>query len=386
MTGSLQIKKNYYYIVLNTHDRDGNPHPKWISTGLPVKNNKRRAEALLHKTIQEYEERHYLYSPKIPFIDFMREWLEALKPSIRPNTYKYYRLVIEVHLAPFFTPLKLTLDEVEPRHIQAYYNHLIEKGLSPNTIVKHHSNIHKALKYACTLQLIVYNPSDNGMLPKKERFIPGYYNLKQLGELKKAVEGDVLEPVIRLTAMYGLRRSEVCGLLWDTVDFENNTLTIRRTAVMVGTQVQYLNSTKTASSYRTLPLTEEMRGYLLSLMKMQGEEKAFSATPMLTAVAYAGGRTVTQSSRNTFREGSQSCSKSLDCRIYAFMIFDTARPRCCWSWASPLRRYRSGLDIATFPRQLIFTPTSSTNPRWQWPKKSARSWAMVELSSVLGAG
>jgi integrase len=275
MTGSLQIKKNYYYIVLNTHDRDGNPHPKWISTGLPVKNNKRRAEALLHKTIQEYEERHYLYSPKIPFIDFMREWLEALKPSIRPNTYKYYRLVIEVHLAPFFTPLKLTLAEVELRHIQAYYNHLIEKGLSPNTIVKHHSNIHKALKYACTLQLIVYNPSDNVMLPKKERFIPGYYNLKQLGELKKAVEGDVLEPVIRLTAMYGLRRSEVCGLLWDTVDFENNTLTIRRTAVMVGTQVQYLNSTKTASSYRTLPLTEEMRGYLLSLMKMQGEEKAF---------------------------------------------------------------------------------------------------------------
>ena len=41
MTGSLQIKKGYYYAVLNVADKEGRIHQKWIASGLPVKNNKR---------------------------------------------------------------------------------------------------------------------------------------------------------------------------------------------------------------------------------------------------------------------------------------------------------------------------------------------------------
>ena len=43
MTGSLQIKKGYYYAVLNIADKEGRVHQKWIASGLPIKNNKRRA-------------------------------------------------------------------------------------------------------------------------------------------------------------------------------------------------------------------------------------------------------------------------------------------------------------------------------------------------------
>ena len=58
MTGSLQTKKlasgkEYYYIVLNFYTPDGKRRPKWVSTGLPVKGNKRKAEAMLNAELQK---------------------------------------------------------------------------------------------------------------------------------------------------------------------------------------------------------------------------------------------------------------------------------------------------------------------------------------------
>lgn len=203
------------------------------------------------------------------FTDYLQEWLAAMKPAARENTYKYYCLVVNHHITPYFKPLRLSLDKVEPRHIQGYYNMLLEKGLSANTVLKHHSNIHKVFKYACALQLIAYNPSDNVILPKKTRYIASYYNVEQLNELLRVVQGDTLETVIRLTALYGFRRSEVCGLKWSAVDFHQKTLTVRRAAVMVGTKLECVDKTKTTSSYRTLPLTAEMVQYLRTLKAQQ---------------------------------------------------------------------------------------------------------------------
>ena len=130
-----------------------------------------------------------------------------MKPAVRANTYKYYCLVVNHHITPYFKPLRLSLDKVESRHIQGYYNMLLEKGLSTNTVLKHHSNIHKALKYACALQLIAYNPSDNVMLPKycqllqcraAQRIITGR-SRRYLGD------GYTADSLVRLSAERGMR-------------------------------------------------------------------------------------------------------------------------------------------------------------------------------------
>ena len=54
LTGNLQIKNGKYYAVLNLKV-DGKRKPKWIPLGLPVRGNKRQAEALLNRLIAEYE-------------------------------------------------------------------------------------------------------------------------------------------------------------------------------------------------------------------------------------------------------------------------------------------------------------------------------------------
>ena len=47
VAGHISEKKGYYYAVLNYKDYTGKRKSKWVSTGLPIKGNKRRAEKIL---------------------------------------------------------------------------------------------------------------------------------------------------------------------------------------------------------------------------------------------------------------------------------------------------------------------------------------------------
>ena len=57
MTGSLQVKNGKYYMVLNSTE-NGKRKQKWISTGLPEKGNKRKAEQMLREKLTEEEKRN----------------------------------------------------------------------------------------------------------------------------------------------------------------------------------------------------------------------------------------------------------------------------------------------------------------------------------------
>ena len=85
--------------------------------------------------------------------------------------------------------------------------------------------------------------------------------------------GEPLEAAVQLTVTYGLRRSEVCGLRWEAIDFDAGTIHICHTAVMNKGKVVYSDSTKTDSSNRVLPLTSSMRTYLQKLKQQQAENK-----------------------------------------------------------------------------------------------------------------
>ena len=45
VSGHLQVKKGFYYVVLSYYNNNGKRRVKYFSTGLPEKGNKRKAEA-----------------------------------------------------------------------------------------------------------------------------------------------------------------------------------------------------------------------------------------------------------------------------------------------------------------------------------------------------
>ena len=81
-----------------------------------------------------------------------------------------------------------------------------------------------------------------------------------------------MELLIKLTATYGLRRSEVLGLRWKAFNFEKNTLSIFHTVYEEkgkkgGITVIGNDIAKSKSSFRTLPLNELVKNLLLDYSK-----------------------------------------------------------------------------------------------------------------------
>ena len=271
MTGSLQIKNDKYYAVLNFKDKDGKRKQKWINLNLEIKNNKRKAEQMLNKLIAEYEKNKIIVSDRQKFTDFMEEWLKTIKNTVKSTTYDGYCINFNCHIKPYFDKLNVNLDNLTPMHIQGYYNAMLEEGLSASTIHKHHANIHKALDYALKMNIIPYNPAERVTVPKKKRYIGKFFTEEQLKQVLELFKGNEIEAVVFLTVNYGFRRSEVLGLKWDAIDFNSNTISVHHTALSKTGGTLYDDSTKNQSSMRTLPLTSGVRDYLLKLKERQEE-------------------------------------------------------------------------------------------------------------------
>ena len=54
----------------------------------------------------------------------MLNWLKMIKPNIRPTTYGGYERIINKRIYPYFKNLNVTLTELKPIHIQAFYTYL----------------------------------------------------------------------------------------------------------------------------------------------------------------------------------------------------------------------------------------------------------------------
>lgn len=80
-----------------------------------------------------------------------------------------------------------------------------------------------------------------------------------------------------MTAFYGFRRSEVLGLKWNCVDFENDKITVRHivTQTKVDGKLSLVEAdrAKTDSSLRSLPLVPGFKEELLKLKEVQKENK-----------------------------------------------------------------------------------------------------------------
>lgn len=262
MTGCLQIKKDMYYIVLNTYE-NGKRKQKWLSTGLPVKGNKRKADQLLRETLHKYE----LNSGTVPYdvtlADCVRHWLTVAKRKVDPITYQGYEAIARLHVLPYFDTSGVKLQGVTLPILQAYFDEKSANGrtdgkggLSPKSLRLHKNVIHQTLEEAVKNGILSDNPSRFLALPKLRRYDAQFYTAEQLHALFRAIDGDPIAPLVHITALYGLRRSEALGLKWDSVDFERKTLTIKHTVTKV-TETVAKDTTKTASSYRSFPLVPD---------------------------------------------------------------------------------------------------------------------------------
>lgn len=279
MTGSLQIKNSKYYAVLNLTDTNGKRKQKWISSGLDVKGNKKKADKFLRDKIQEYELQENIIPSEILFSDYISKWLEKSKLRLDTITYQGYSSIAKLHIIPYFKEKRIKLNNLNRSDIQEYVDIKSVSGkirgsggLSPKSIHTHMIIIQQVLKEAVKSNLLLNNPYQYISLPKIPKHTANFYSYNDLQILFDTIKDEPLYPLIFFTVVFGLRRSEVLGLKWDSIDFERGLITIKHTVVRYNNIVEK-DKTKTEASYRSYPLIDEVKTILLHLIEKENEYK-----------------------------------------------------------------------------------------------------------------
>ena len=174
-------------------------------------------------------------------------------------------------------PLNVELQELKPFQLNDYYKSKVGT-ISVTTIKHHHQNISKALSDAVEKGLISVNPATAAKTPKAtKKFKAEFLNRSEIKLLMDEVKDTPIYLPTFLASVYGFRRSEVLGLKWHNIDFENETIWIRETLqqstkALTG-ECNYTSETKTESSNRTLPMTPQVKEALLEQKRLQQEHK-----------------------------------------------------------------------------------------------------------------
>jgi len=271
MTGSLQTKKNrpYWYMVIDVVE-NGKRKQQWISTKLPIKGNKRKAEKMLenfHATVKDVNDN--TSKANTLFVDLIREWLESIENRVEATTYEKYVAVVDSQIIPYFDKLQIMVKDITEKTIQCYINEKFKNGridnkggLSAKTLRHHRNIISQVLDVAVRRTLLLSNPCKFVNMPKKQRYDYKFYTKEQINKMLLLMNAEEIFPVIKTTVSFGLRRSECLGIKWNSIDFENERLVIRSTVVSLKGQsfVERKSTTKNVTSHRSfhIPLMLEM--------------------------------------------------------------------------------------------------------------------------------
>lgn len=281
MHATIQTKREKLYVVITYKDEYNQTKKKWFGTGLDdTKQNRKKAESLREQKLKEFKE-IYSYvergSADILFADFLEQWLERAKPNLQISTYATYLGQVE-KIADYFRDRQITLIDLQPLDIADFYAYLQkEQGKTVQLCEHYHVNIRKALQTAVKAGLIPFNPADRIDRPKSPKHIANYYNREQLDILFACLEEDDYAYIYKMTAYYGLRRSEMMGIKWSNIDFKNNMIILRHTVVQTRLNGKSVivakDRMKNSSSLRTLPLIPKVKKLLIELKEKQEANK-----------------------------------------------------------------------------------------------------------------
>lgn len=203
----------------------------------------------MQAAIAELNNGTYLEPLKMTVGEWLDVWVAEYLGNAKPHTRKSYEGVIKNHIKPAIGAIKLTsLTRVQ---VQKMINGLrstkqtsMGDKVNPKTAKNVHGVLHSALSQAILCGYLNTNPADRTVLPKRAKTEIQVLDNEQLPAFLKAIEGHPFQYLYQVDLFTGMRQSELLGLQWSDIDFENKVVTVRR-------QLQYLGSAKGGYMYAT---------------------------------------------------------------------------------------------------------------------------------------
>ncbi len=246
--------------IVAGHKRNGEPLFRYV-----LAKTQKELMDKLHQNIEEYQDIELTEDSRMTLGEWLDCWMEDYAVhTLRPNTLRSYEQYIRCYIKPILGDK--VVSRITQMDIQRMYTKIKQEGrvrdhpehghaLSDSMVLRIHAMLHRAMKDAVAAHIIPYNPTDGATVPKAN------YRPKQI--LSKAEMETFLAEVDRdevwrdffyteLTT--GLRRGEICGLMWQDFDEAAETLKITRSVNAPKAGVLEIGETKTSQGRRVIHL------------------------------------------------------------------------------------------------------------------------------------
>ncbi|SDB67788.1 site-specific integrase [Butyrivibrio sp. INlla16] len=276
----IQGKRGYLYIVVSQNiikDGKKKSEKKWIATKLAdtpenVKKASEARERLISRKTTAPVDRNITIS------DYTDHFLSKKKREVADTTYESY-----VHrgnrIKSFFGDTKVK--DVNEIMVENFLDNMfIAYDVQPRTVKDTKVFLGGVMDQAFKDGIIAYNPVKGVVINKKlasehikdKTEDDEFFSYEEAQLFLSGIKEHELYELFYVTLFFGLRREEVLGLRWQAIDFKNKLMKINHT-VTKGTTVTRANTTKTESSAREYPLTDEQIDMFLKLKEKENNNR-----------------------------------------------------------------------------------------------------------------
>ena len=242
------------------HKQNGEPIFRYVL----AKNQKELLDKL-HRDLEAFQDVELTEDSRMTLGEWLERWMEDYgAATLRPNTLRSYEQFIRCYIKPYLGDK--IVSRVTRMDIQKLYRKLKHEGrvhehpeygheLSDTMVLRIHAMLHRCLKDAEAAHVIARNPTDGAAVPKANHRPKQILTKEQMDIFLAAVDrNEIWRDFFYTELTTGLRRGEICGLMWQDFDEAHGTLTVRRTIHAERGGRLTAGETKTGAGKRSITL------------------------------------------------------------------------------------------------------------------------------------
>jgi integrase len=232
---------------------------------------------LVKQAQAELEQGTFIEPNKLTVASWADIWMSEYLGGIKESTQASYMGHMNNHIKPALGAVQL--QKLTPHEIQKFYNRLSKGGKAAKTIKNIHGVLHSAMEQAIKLGYVKSNPTTACTLPRIVKPDVKIMEDDIVAEFLNAIQGDIFEAIFFVDLFSGMRQSEILGLPWENVNFNQGTILINQQLVKSKLDRRYYIDTTKHDKIRIItpaPMVMEK----LKLRKAQQEAEQNQAGDM----------------------------------------------------------------------------------------------------------
>ena len=201
-------------------------------------------------------------------------WIAEIKAkTVRWSTIRSYRDRYIKHIKELIG--NMLVSDIKPMHCQYVLNVMDNNGYAGSSMARTKATLSALFSDACENGLIAANPVTRSVkCPKKPEKNTRVLTLDEQERFLTAAKESVNYNHFLFILQTGVRSSELRGLKWDDIDFQNHIIHIRRNVTHDSNNNRFITGElKTSSGQRDSPMTQTAYDLLMGIKRQQAVKK-----------------------------------------------------------------------------------------------------------------